>query len=518
MGALFLVFASVVLWILIYKWKKPRLPFPPGPKSLPLLGNALHVPFVRPWEKWCEWSETYKSDIIYLDLPFQPTIVIGSVKAAMELFDRRSHLYSSRNVTVMTKMMGWDYSFGLIPYGPYWRAHRRMFHQHFYETNVDQYKPIQLRNARAFLCWTLEAPEHTRKHIRQMVTSSIFSVMYGKKNLSMDHEYVIAAQTAIEGLSEIMVPGAFLIEYFPFLRHVPSWVPGANAQKVVEHYKPYVTATREKPFAEVQADIRSGIAPTSVAVNIIENIQTTYGGTKEEAFHMEIAKNVTGVAYAAGADTTTCGAEFFLLAMALFPEVQRKAQTQLDQVVGPTRLPDFDDLNEMPYIRAVTMETLRWFPITPFCIPHAIVDDDVYKGYHIPKGATVLANAWAMTRDHEDYPEPELFKPERFLNEDGSINPDVRDPSTIVFGFGRRICPGRHFAFNSLIIYIASTLHAFNVTAGVDKASGKPIELSTEIEGSIVIMPCKVPCGMNPRSEAVVQLIHEAAAEVEGRV
>lgn len=199
--------------------------------------------------------------------------------------------------------MTWDFNFALIQYGPRWRAHRRMLHQHFYQANVKQYKAAQLQHARAFLYWTWKAPEHTRKHIRQMITSSIFSVTYGKPIPSMDHEYVVAAQVAMEGLSKITVPGAFLVEYFPFLRHIPSWVPGTAARQLSEHYKPYVTSTREKPFAEVQAAMRTGTAPASLATTLIETVQARYGGTKDEASYTEIARNVAAVSYAGGADT-----------------------------------------------------------------------------------------------------------------------------------------------------------------------------------------------------------------------
>lgn len=76
--------------------------------------------------------------------------------------------------------------------------------------------------------------------------------------------------------------------------------------------------------------------------------------------------------------------------MAMFPEVQKKLQAELDRVVGPGRLPDFDDIENMPYLRAVLMETARWQPVTPVALPHSASADDVYNGYHIPKGALVI--------------------------------------------------------------------------------------------------------------------------------
>lgn len=76
--------------------------------------------------------------------------------------------------------------------------------------------------------------------------------------------------------------------------------------------------------------------------------------------------------------------------MALFPEVQKRGQAELDRVIGSNRLPDFEDLKSMPYIRALTMETMRWLPVFPCAIPHAAVADDEYRGYRIPKGTIVI--------------------------------------------------------------------------------------------------------------------------------
>ena len=76
--------------------------------------------------------------------------------------------------------------------------------------------------------------------------------------------------------------------------------------------------------------------------------------------------------------------------MALFPEVQQRAHEELDRVIGQHRLPNFSDLKDLPYVRAVIMETLRWMPVTPFGVPHAVTSDDYYKGYYIPKGACII--------------------------------------------------------------------------------------------------------------------------------
>jgi cytochrome P450 len=76
------------------------------------------------------------------------------------------------------------------------------------------------------------------------------------------------------------------------------------------------------------------------------------------------------------------------------PEIQRKAHEELDQVVGRERLPDFDDKESLPYIRAIYKETLRWYPVAPVGVPHSVITDDEYKGMHIPRGSVLIPNVW----------------------------------------------------------------------------------------------------------------------------
>lgn len=127
----------------------------------------------------------------------------------------------------------------------------------------------------------------------------------------------------------------------------------------------------------------------------------------------------------------------FFLAMALNPQVMKKAQEELDRVVGKGELPDFSHKHNLPYIDALVKEILRWSPPLPLAVPARAMQDDVYRGYVIPAGATVIQNVWAIFRDPTIYPDPEAFNPDRFLK-DGKINPLVLDPEGRAFGAGRR--------------------------------------------------------------------------------
>ena len=84
----------------------------------------------------------------------------------------------------------------------------------------------------------------------------------------------------------------------------------------------------------------------------------------------------------------------FLLAMVLNPEAQCRAQEELMAIVGPNRLPEFSDRDALPYVNALVRECTRWIPVAPIGFPHGCTEEDEYRGYRIPKGATVIPNQW----------------------------------------------------------------------------------------------------------------------------
>ena len=86
--------------------------------------------------------------------------------------------------------------------------------------------------------------------------------------------------------------------------------------------------------------------------------------------------------------------------MTLFPEVQLKAQEEIDRIVGTKRLPNFEDRANLPYVDAIVKEVLRWHPVAPIGVPHMTTEDDIFNGYLIPKGALILANIWYSSIPH----------------------------------------------------------------------------------------------------------------------
>ncbi|KAF9560815.1 cytochrome P450, partial [Agrocybe pediades] len=193
--------------------------------------------------------------------------------------------------------------------------------------------------------------------------------------------------------------------------------------------------------------------------------------------------------------------------------IQRKAQAEVERVVGDSRLPDFEDRPAMPYVEAMLLEVMRWAVVTPLGVPHRMVKDDVYGGYRIPAGTTVTANVWAILHDEEIYPEPFRFNPERFLK-DGKLVFDQPDPTTIgAFGFGRRICPGRYLASNSSWIAIVSILAIYDISKAKDE-QGNTIEPLIEFTDGLVSHPKPFTVSITPRSENSKKLVEAATQEM----
>ncbi|KAI0278746.1 cytochrome P450 [Russula aff. rugulosa BPL654] len=192
----------------------------------------------------------------------------------------------------------------------------------------------------------------------------------------------------------------------------------------------------------------------------------------------------------------------FVVAVLLHPEAQTMAQKELDTITRRERLPTFEDRFKLPFVDAICKEVIRWRPVVPLSMPHATTEDDVYNGFFVPKGAVVMTNIWAVLHDPVMYPDPDSFKPERFINEDGSLRDDPI--LTSLFGFGKRICPGRHLADATIFIFIASLLSVFNIEKGIN-ADGSADDYP--FTGGGINRPCPFTCSIFPRDRKAEELI-----------
>ncbi|KAG1727505.1 cytochrome P450 [Suillus lakei] len=476
--------------------------YPPGPRGWPLVGNIQDVPQIKPWLTFAEWGKKY-GDISHVEIVGQHIIILNSVKSAMDMLDKKGTVYSDRPVLPMgSELVGWKHFLALLPYGYRLRQYRKNIHRIIgNRAALDVYLPVEEIETRRFLKRVLAKPEQLQTHIRHTAGAIILRISHGYEVKENNDPFIDLAERAMNQFSQSITLGAFMVDVMPFLAKVPEWFPGAGFKRLAREWHQTREEMVDAPYKFVKDQMAAGIAPLSFTSNLLE-------GNTLSAEEDHTVKWSAVSLYAGGADTTVSAIYSLFLAMTLFPDVQKKAQAEIDAIIGTDRLPSFADRDSLPYIEALVKELLRWNAVGPTAIPHRVTEDDMHDGYYIPKGSWVIPNIWFMLNDPRTYNNPSQFNPERFLDNDGK-DPEL-EPRTICFGFGRRICPALHLADASVWISTVMSLAVFDISKIVENG----VEITPEVDPTTgtVSHPKPFKCSIRPRSAEAIALIEQDAS------
>ncbi|TFY58367.1 hypothetical protein EVG20_g8178 [Dentipellis fragilis] len=478
--------------------RSPYRKVPPGPRGVPILGNLFQLSGYL-YSTFNTWQKQF-GDLFYLNVAGQSMLVISSGKVAYDLLDRRSANYSERpRLIVAGEILCGGLSFGFNPYNSVTRKMRKAVHEALNNHTARQYHPMQVTEAILLTQSLLDNPEAWKAHIRRSAASFIMSMMYDHPPvLSESNLYIQHINENMERLSHACRPGAHLVELFPWMLYIPQRF--AKWKREANHWFKHDSQFFGGLVNDVAKRTETGNVQPCFTTSLIENAD------ESKLSELEIAWTAGGM-FGAGSETTASVMEWFLLAMIAFPDVQRRAQEELDTVVGHSRAPTFADFEHLPYIQATVRESLRWRATVPLGLPHCSLQDDWYEGMFIPKGTICIANVQYMNRDPELFgPDAADFNPGRYLDEAGGIKPNsVEDHFS--FGFGRRNCLGRHVGSNSLFIDIAALLWAAKITRVKDDAG--PLDLDGFVDDGMVIHPVPFSCDIQPRFPDVSQILSQ---------
>ncbi|KAK1234158.1 hypothetical protein PQX77_002641, partial [Marasmius sp. AFHP31] len=465
------------LFITLLRRSKKHPPLPPGPGGLPIVGPLFHLANSKdlPPVTYVNWSKIY-GDVFHFSTFGHDTIVLNSSKAMLDILDKRSSNYSDRpNMPMVLGLMGWNWNLSMMRYSDWWRIHRRTFHQYFQPRMMPEFLPLQRTTTSELMKNLMETPEDFFKHVKFASDSAILQISYGYTLKQTDDPYMALVENLGKSIEDAGNHGSFWVDYLPFLRHVPAWLPGAEFKRKAETWAGYSRDFVESPWEWLTASIDNATAQPSLSTRGLARWSLSAG---DGSFMESVVKNTVATSYIAAAETTPCAILTFILAMILNPDVQAHAQAEINDVIGSERLPDVDDRDSLPFVKAVIAETLRWSPVLPLVISHRAVNDDTYDGWFIPAGTTIVPNVWAVVQDETVYgPNVEKFDPERFLKQDGKELPP--NPELFIFGFGRRICPGRYFAMNTLFLVVTHLLATFTMKKPLDD-EGKEVTPKAE--------------------------------------
>ncbi|KII83911.1 hypothetical protein PLICRDRAFT_118622 [Plicaturopsis crispa FD-325 SS-3] len=484
---------------------------PPGPPTVPIIGNLNVFPKSHLHMKFTEWSKIY-GDVISLKVFNNTVIVLNTPTAVKELIDKRSIATSNRPKSILADMITpHNLNIGTGHYAnETWKVLRKASTQLLSNENIRSLQPYQHAEATQLMWDFSRDPENWYTHIQRFTTSFALGITYGKRAPRVESKDVKAFLHVQPQFLHALEFGTMPpVDLFPILTYVPERF--AHWKRVVKTVKALHEEMYEDLLSTVERRLEKGQAANVFMEDAVIKAQE-WGLTRRE-----LLTNLGGVLLE-GSDTSSATLQGVVLALVAFPEAQKKCREEIDRVVGSDRAPTHDDFPNLPYTAAFIEEVNRFRPVSPLGLPHEMVKDEIVDGVLYPKDAVLFINTWAIFHDERYYDRPHEFIPERFLKHPLGIKDESTDDparrQNMLFGGGRRVCPGIAFAKTSLEINVPNFIWAFEFSPEIDAATGKPIPPNiNNFASGITATPGRFKCTIKPRSQNHLDVIERQFAK-----
>ncbi|KAG1747809.1 cytochrome P450 [Suillus paluster] len=423
---------------------KSGLPLPPSPPTWRLRGHLL--PPRSSFLTVAGWIDEY-GPLITIRSGLEKIVIIGRYEAVVDIMENQGKSLVDRPRRIAAgEMLSGGISIAFAPFGERFLRMRRVLHTHLQRKAAEAYQPLQMSLAKNTVLDILHDPYNFQNHVTTYAMTTITKVVYGKTTptYSTDPE-VVEINELLRVSRTIVRPGAYLVDTIPWLKYLPWY--GRELKPWFERTTKFNMGHLNGVKEQMQSNVNIGPSFTKYMLE---------SGNLSEA---EMA-SLAGALFAAGSSSTSLSICTVLMAASCFPEEQTIVQAELDAVIGRHRAPTFSDQESLPRLCAFISEALRWRPTVPDGLAHRTTQDVIWGNYCIPAGTTVFGNQWSISRDPEVYPEPCVFKPHRWIDDQGRLRDDLK---LFVYGFGRRACPGQHVANRSVFINSLLILWAFRL-------------------------------------------------------
>lgn len=375
---------------------------------------------------------------------------------------------------------------------------------------VGNYQDTQILESARMLQDLIKSPAQYEQWYERYSAAIIFRLAFGKTIETGQEESTRQVFEVVHNVERVASPGAYLVDTFPILLKLPKLL--APFKRELEKLHQFELKLFRGLLNDVREEMEAGTAPRCWERDFLERREEFPNLSEDEGAY------VVGTLFEAGAGTTAAAMMSWTLAMTLHPDCFTKLQEEVDSVCGDDRLPTLDDMPQLPIVRATAKEIMRWRPVTAGGLPHCSTKDDTYNGLFIPAGTNVHPVQWAIHQDPELYPDPEDFKPERWL--DPSF-PTYREPLTVhpnlhnysCFGFGRRICPGQNLAERSLYLLTARIAWACDISKARDRGGKEITPPLYDYTNGFNVQPRPFAFSLKARSEERVKVLETEIAE-----
>ncbi|RVE60878.1 hypothetical protein OJAV_G00185370 [Oryzias javanicus] len=425
----------------------PCLPRLPVLGSLPWLGGGLppHLLFTK-------LAHRYGS-LFGMFLGPHYTLVVNSHQHAREVLLQRGRDFAGRPSMVTTDLLtrgGKDIAFS--DYSPLWKLHRRLVHNSFtlFGEGTSRLQDVVF-SAVDSLCSELmsngsrgfDPSAAVARAVTNVVCTLVFSSTYRHGDAELQE--VISYNN---GIVETIARGG-LVDIYPWMKVFPS-----SALRKLKECIAVRDRLLTRKLEEHKASLGEG-DPSDLLDALLKGQSGGPHGSEGEGITDDHVLMTAAEAFGAGVETTSTTLLWILAYLLHHPEVQRRAQEELDEHVGSDRAPNLSDRGRLPYLDCVINEGMRIRPVSPVLIPHAAMTDSSIGGYPVRRGTRVLVNMWSIHHDPQNWDKPDLFQPERFLDDQGRrVTPTCFMP----FGAGPRVCVGESLARLELFLFLSSLL------------------------------------------------------------
>ncbi|KAF3431599.1 hypothetical protein FNV43_RR26330 [Rhamnella rubrinervis] len=479
----FLLFPGGLAWALIKSRNRFAIPGPHGFPVTGLLGVFTGFTPHRVLAKLARSSNALP--LMAFSVGFTRFVISSSPETAKEVLN--SSAFADRPVKESAYELLFHRAMGFAPYGEYWRNLRRISSTHLFS-------PKRIAGFERFRRETgMKMMEEIKALIVENAEVEVRKVFhFGSLNNAMMtvfgrcYQFKNSGDDGVE-LEKLVSEGYELLGIFNWSDHFPilGWLDLQGVRKRCRSLVLKVNAFVGKIIEEHR--MKRVISTPNAEERVGDFVDVLLDLDKDAKLTEPDMIAVLWEMIFRGTDTVAILLEWVLARMVLHPDIQAKAQAEIDTVVGRTRQVSDSDIPHLPYLQSIIKETLRMHPPGPLLSWARLAIHDVHVGSHfIPAGTTAMVNMWAITHDEKHWSEAGRFKPERFIEEDVSITGS--DLRLAPFGSGRRVCPGKAMGLATVQLWLAQLLQNFKWVAadngGVDLT--ECLKLSMEMKTPLV--------------------------------
>ncbi|XP_071999865.1 cytochrome P450 2C29-like [Engystomops pustulosus] len=451
-----ILLSVVVILFLANAFKKQKQEsnknLPPGPKPLPIIGNIHMMDVGRPQKTFMQMAKEYGS-VFSIQLGMSKSVILHGYDTIKEALVDHAEFFSDRPqspvFTETTKGYG-----VVFANGENWKVMRRFTISTLRDYGMGK-KTIEDKIIEEAECLVQKLRSYEGKpfsnvsSINAAVTNIIVAILLSKRFDYEDPTILRLMGSVSENIKLLSSPWVMLYDCYPFLGKL---LPGAHKKifENIEKFHKFIRATFTEQKKQLDINDQRNLVDAFLAKQQEDKLEST------KFYHNENLINLVSDLFGAGMETTSTTLRWAILLMMKYPEIQKKVQNEIEQVMGSAQ-PQVEHRKQMPYTDAVIHEIQRFADLAPVGL-HATARDVTFKGYFIPGGTTVMALLHSALRDKKYFEKPDEFYPEHFLDSEGNFK---KNEAFIPFSIGKRSCAGETLARMEIFLFFTSLLQNF---------------------------------------------------------